>query len=218
MWPRSLLFPVLSSDAMRILTIPSLLLSLFLFTGCVGSPPRQNDMALYDLGQVPVTVTSLVLPIAALNVTPSPWVDSPALLYRLNFADELRRHAYGDSRWVAPPAELFKRHLQGQIVYGQAAVGVPACRLELALEELEQQFESAHKSRVVLALRAVVLARHGEDALARRAFRLQSDAPSADARGGVQATRTALQGVTVALIDWLNELARTRPELCERKK
>jgi cholesterol transport system auxiliary component len=202
---------------MRILTISSIFLGLLL-SGCVGNPPRQSDVALYDLGQVPAVVTPLVLPVAAVNVTPSPWVDSPAMLYRLNFADDLRRHAYVDSRWAATPAELFNRHLQGQIVYGQAAVGVPACRLELALEELEQQFESTHKSRVVLELRASLLARHGEDALARRAFRLQSDAPSGDARGGVQATRTALQGVTVALIDWLNELARTRPELCERKK
>ncbi len=200
---------------MRILTI---LLSLLLLSGCVGSSPRQSDIALYDLGQVPSAVTQLLLPIAAMNLTPSPWVDSPALLYRLNFADDLRRRSYADSRWAATPAELFKRHLQGQIVYGQAAQGMSGCRLEVALDELEQQFESAQKSHVVLELRASLLARHGEDALARRAFRLQRDAPSTDARGGVQATRAALQGVTVELIDWLNGLAKARPELCERKK
>ncbi len=199
---------------MRTLTI---LLSLFLLTACVGSPPRQSDIALYDLGQVPAVATPLVLPIAALNVIPSSWVDSPALLYRLNFADDLRRRSYVDSRWAATPAELFKRHLQGQIVYGQTAQGMSGCRLELALDELEQQFESAQKSHVVLELRASLLTRHGEDALARRAFRLQREAPSADARGGVQATRAALQGVTVELIDWLNGLAKSRPKLCRSK-
>jgi cholesterol transport system auxiliary component len=193
-----------------------ILLSLML-SGCVGSPPRQSDIALYDLGQLPAEATPLLLPIAALNVTPSPWLDSPAQLYRLNFADDLRRRAYVDSRWAATPAELFKRHLQGQILYGQAAVGMSGCRLELALDELEQQFESAQKSHVMLELRASLLARHGEDALARRAFRLQREAPSADARGGVQATRAALQGVTVELIDWLNGFAKARPELCQRK-
>jgi cholesterol transport system auxiliary component len=209
-----LLFPMLPSDDMRTQII---LLSLFLLSGCVGNPPRQNDIALYDLGQVPAATTVLVLPIAVLNVTPSPGVDSPALLYRLNFADDLRRRAYVESRWAAAPAELFKRHLQRQIVYGQAAEGLSGCRLELVLDELEQQFESAQKSHVVLELRAGLLARHGEDALARRAFRLQREAPSADARGGVQGTRAALQGVTMELIDWLNGLAKTRPELCQRR-
>ncbi|GAB1392866.1 ABC-type transport auxiliary lipoprotein family protein [Rhodocyclaceae bacterium] len=194
---------------MRILTI---FLSVLLLAGCVGNPPRQNDIALYDLGQVPAAVTPLQLPIAALNVAPSPWIDSPAQLYRLNFADDLRRRAYVESRWVAPPAELLKRHLQGQLV------GVSGCRLELALDELEQQFESAQKSHVKLELRAALLARHGEDALARKTFRLQGDAPSADARGSVQGTRAALQGVTVELIDWLNGLAKARPELCQRKE
>lgn len=197
--------------------IPLILLSLLLLGACVGNPPRQSDIALYDLGQVPVATTALVLPIAALNVTPSPWVDSPALLYRLNFADDLRRRAYAESRWAAPPAELFRRHLQRQIVYGQAAEGLSGCRLELALDELEQQFESAQKSHVVLELRASLLARHGEIALARRVFRLQYEAPSTDARGSVQGTRAALQGVTVELIDWLNGLAKARPELCQRK-
>lgn len=199
---------------MRILTV---FLSLLLLGGCVGNPPRQSDIALYDLGLVHPAETPLRLPIAALNVTSSPWIDSPALLYRLNFADDLRRRAYADSRWVASPAELLNRHLQGQIVYAQAAAGGAGCRLELRLDELEQQFDSTHKSYVVLELRATLLARHGEDALARRAFRLQGEAPGADARGGVQGARAAVQGVTVELIDWLNGLAKGRPELCQRK-
>ncbi len=199
---------------MRILMI---FLSLLLLSACVGNPPRQSDIALYDLGQVPVATTALALPIAALNVTSNPWVNSPALLYRLNFADDLRRRAYVESRWAAPPAELLKRYLQRQIVYGQTAEGMSGCRLELVLDELEQQFESAQKSQVVLELRAGLLARHGEDALARRAFHLQREAPSADARGGVQGTRAALQGVTMELIDWLNGLAKAHPELCQRR-
>ncbi|MDP1525242.1 MAG: ABC-type transport auxiliary lipoprotein family protein [Rhodocyclaceae bacterium] len=199
---------------MRIFLI---LLSSLLLTACIGIPSRQSDLALYDLGQMTVPSTAPTLPIATLNVSPSPWLDSPALLYRFNFADDLRRQTYVDSRWAAPPAELFKRHLQRQIVYGQSDAGGGGCRLELTLDELEQQFESAQQSHVIMEVRAGLHARHGEDSLARKVFRMQSEAPTPDARGGVQATRSALKDFSVELTNWLNRLAKSRPKLCRSK-
>jgi len=88
-----------------------LILSLLMLAACVGNPPREAEIASYDLGSFSGTWTSPGFPIATVDVKASTWLDSPAQLYRLAYADDLRRRAYTQSRWAAPPAELLEHAL-----------------------------------------------------------------------------------------------------------
>ncbi len=150
----------------------------------------------------------------------SSWLDAPAQLYRLAYSEPLRRHAYAESRWAAPPAELLERFLQRRIVYGQPDFTGPGCRLRLNLDEIEQRFDTPQASHVVLEMRASLLPRAGEAILAKRVFRIEKPAPTQDAAGGVAATRAAAQALADALAQWLGALARERPQavsLCKEK-
>lgn len=187
-------------------------LCTLLLAGCVGNPARQTEIAAYDFGDLAGAWASPGFPVAAVEVRAMSWLDSPAQLYRLGYADDLRRHGYANSRWAAAPAELLERFLQRRIVFGQPDFAGPGCRLALTLDELEQRFDTAQSSQTVLEVRARLLPLHGETLLSKRAFLIRKAAPSADARGGVAATRAALQTLAQEMAAWLDEVARQRPQ------
>jgi cholesterol transport system auxiliary component len=184
----------------------------FLLAGCFGTPPRQADVAFYDLGSLAGAWVAPGFPIAAVEVQASSWLATPAQLYRLSYADNLRRLAYATSRWAAPPAELLERFLQRRIVFGQPDFTGRGCRLQLKLDEIEQRFDSPQSSKIVLEVRASLLPRHGEALLAKRAFLVEKDAPTPDVQGGVAATREAVQALADELAQWLGAVARERPQ------
>ncbi|MBA3032199.1 MAG: PqiC family protein [Gammaproteobacteria bacterium] len=184
----------------------------FLLAGCIGTPPRQSDIAFYDLGNLAGAWAAPGFPIAAVEVQASSWLSTPAQLYRLTYADNLRRRAYATSRWAAPPAELLERFLQRRIVFGQPDFSGRGCRLQLKLDEIEQRFATPQSSKIVLEVRASLLPRYGETLLAKRAFLIEKDAPAADAQGGVAATREAAQALAEEMAQWLGSLARERPQ------
>lgn len=189
------------------------LLSVFLLAGCIGNPPRDAAIASYDLGNLSGAWASPGFHVAAVEVQASSWLNSPAQLYRLAYADDLRRRAYTASRWAAPPAELIERALQRRIVFGQPDLDGAGCRLRLALDELEQRFDAPQASKAVLEVRATLLPMHGDALLAKRAFLIEKPAPTADARGGVAATRAATQALADELGQWLAAVARARPQI-----
>lgn len=187
-------------------------LCALLLAGCVGNPARQTEIAAYDFGNLAGAWAAPGFPVAAVEVRATSWLDSPAQLYRLGYADDLRRYSYANSRWAAAPAELLERFLQRRIVFGQPDFAGPGCRLALTLDELEQRFDTAQSSQTVLEVRARLLPLHGETLLSKRAFLIRKAAPSADARGGVAATRAALQTLVQEMAEWLDEVARQRPQ------
>ena len=193
-------------------TLLAACLSALLLGACVGKAPRDAEIAQYDLGSFAGNPAPHGFPLVTIEVKAGTALASPAQLYRLVYADDLRRHAYAESRWAAPPAELLERALQRQLVFGQPDFGGPGCRLQLALDEFEQRFTAAQSSQTVLAVRASLLPGRG-DALARRAFTMTQPAPSADARGGVMAARLAVQDLSGELGRWLAEVARERPQV-----
>jgi cholesterol transport system auxiliary component len=186
------------------------LLSLFL-SACVGNLPRPDEIAHHDFGEQFGNLPAFGIPIATVEVRASSWLDVPTQLYRLAYADNTRRHAYAGSRWVAAPGALLERSLQRRIAFAQPELGGPGCRLVVALDELEQRFETPQTSQVVLEARATLLPLHGEAALAKRAFRIARAAPTPDARGGVAATREAAQTLGDELAQWLGGLSVERP-------
>ncbi|MDO8958911.1 MAG: ABC-type transport auxiliary lipoprotein family protein [Rhodocyclaceae bacterium] len=196
-----------------------------LLAGCAGTSSRQSELALHDLGHFagarPATGLPIAVAIATIEVRANSWLAGPEMRYRLAYADSSRRHAYAHSRWAAPPAELLERFLQRRILFGQPESAGPGCRLQLHLDEIEQRFATPQSSQIVLEVRASLLPLRGDVPLSRRALLIQQDTPTADAQGGVAATREAVQALADELAQWLDALARERPQvitLCKEKQ
>lgn len=188
------------------------LLASLLLAACGGQPARQADVASYDFGNLAGRWPA-PLPIAAVEVRATSWLDSAAQLYRLDYADQLRRFRYADSRWAAPPAELLERFLQRRIVFGQPDFAGRGCRLALSLDELEQRFDDTQSSKTVLEVRARLLPANGDRLLSKRAFLIQRSAPSPDAHGGVVAARAAVQLLADEMGQWLAGVAQDKPQI-----
>ena len=198
-----------------------MLLSVLLLAACVGNPPQQKEIARHDLGDLDGRWPFSGISVARVDVRVAAWLDSPAQLYRLSYADALRRHSYAENRWVAPPGELLERWLQRRILSGQPEGAAPGCRLVLWLDELEQRFDSPQTSQMLLELRASLQPQRGDAIVAKHNFHVVKAAPTPDARGGVKATRAAADALAGELAQWLTELAREQPQaitICKGNK
>ncbi len=176
----------------------------------VGEPQR------YDFGGVAPGPNGWRLPVAAIDVQGASWLATGAMHYRLAYSDPLRRQFYSESRWAAPPAELLENLLRRHQSVASADTAGAGCRLQLVLDELEQRFDGPQSSQVRIELHAALLPAHGSDMLARRAFRLERPASSADARGGAGAAREAALAVAEEIAAWTNDLVRDKPAVVAR--
>lgn len=188
----------------------TLLLSAALLSACAGLPERAAAPLRYDFGPAAAVLTQPApgtRPLLALRVQASPALDSPAMLYRLAYADAQQLRAYSQARWAMVPAELVQQRLREGL--GRQFVLTPgdvAPRLLLIeLEEFSQLFSSAEQSAGLLRLRATLLQRTaaGEQLLAQRELQLQQPAASADAAGGVRALGAATDAAVTELVQWL---------------
>ena len=163
-------------------------------------------------------------------------LNSPAVLYRLGYADAQQLRPYTLARWSMPPAQLVGQRLRehlglrraivspGEIVVASPARPVapaaanpapPLARpesllnLRLDLEEFSQWFESPDKSSGLLRLRATVTQRSsiGETLLAQRSFVARQVAATPDAAGGVRALAAATDQVIGEIEVWLGQVA-----------
>jgi cholesterol transport system auxiliary component len=185
-----------------------------LAAGCVPNNVR-NDAAVFDFG---ATAPAWPAPLLrGVDVVAPSWLNTSAMQYRLAQADAARRHAYTESRWTAPPAELLEQALRRQALAasGEANATTLGCRLRVDLDELVQTFDSPQSSRVVLAVRANLMSRD-ERTLASRSFTLERAAASADARGGVAAAAAAVQGLTGELAGWVAGMSAGKSALATR--
>lgn len=187
------------------LTVPVVLLA-----ACAALPERAPAPLRYDFGPSAAVLAQPVSgarPLLALRVQASPALDSPAMLYRLAYADAQQLRAYSQSRWAMVPAELVQQRLREGL--GRQFVLPPgdvAPRLLLIeLDEFSQLFSSPEQSAGLLRLRATLLQRTagGEQLLAQRELQLQQPAASADAAGGVRALGAATDAALTELVQWL---------------
>lgn len=188
----------------------TLILSAALLSACVGLPERAPAPLRYDFGPAAAASqpASGTRPLLALRVQASPALDSPAMLYRLAYADAQQLRAYSQARWAMVPAELLQQRLRDglgrQYVLPPAGDAAPRL-LHIELEEFSQLFSSAEQSAGLLRLRASLLQRTGggEQLLAQRELQLQQPAASADAAGGVRALGAATDAAITELVRWL---------------
>jgi len=175
-----------------------LIVTALALAGCVPNNVRQGDAAVFDFGEGEGGWNAPSP--RGVDVVAPVWLGSAAMQYRLAYSEPARRRAYVDSRWAAAPAELLEQELRRRALAGGTAAS--ACRLRVDIDEFAQVFASEQSSRIVLAVRAMLLSRN-EQVVASRAIKLERPAASADARGGVAAAAAAVQGLAGELAGWI---------------
>lgn len=205
-------------------TWPSALFLLFFLglTGCALPDKAARPMS-YDFGPGPLTTPpsdrrAPLPPLVLAEVQAGPALGSPAMLYRLLYADAQQLQPYALARWSMPPAELLRQRLADTLGQRRALLGpgdgastsTGMTTLRLTLEEFSQLFDSPQQSRGLLRLRATLsqAGPGGEQLLAQRSVIVQRPAPSADAAGGVRALSAATDAAAEELVAWLAQQGR----------
>lgn len=191
------------------------ILAGLLLLACGGNV-RTAEPARYDFGGLTGSGPGSNIPLAAVEVSAASWLSGADMNFRLDYAEPLRRRSYAESRWAAPPGELLQAFLKRRIASGPPESGTIGCRLRLVLDELEQRFDDAQQSRVVLEVRATLSPPRGPESLSMRVFQISRQAGSADARGGAAAARVAAQALADDISGWLGEVAREKPATIDR--
>jgi cholesterol transport system auxiliary component len=188
-----------------------------ILAACGGSAPTKEVLR-YDFGGVSARGGGAAsrVPLAMVDVEAASWLAVPDMHFRLAYAEPLQRRSYSESRWVAPPAELLDAFLKRRIAFSPAESGGAGCRLQLALDELEQRFDDPQVSRMVLEVRAQLSSVRGAEILSRKSFLIQKPSASPDARGGAAAARDAVHALADDIEGWLTELSRDKPAVAGR--
>ncbi len=179
-----------------------------LLAACVNGPPPKPVE--YDFGPGATSIEAsprLRREITVASVTAPAWLDSPALVYRLAYRNASQSHSYVESRWVAPPPELFTEQLRQRLVATtRSGVLVPgdgvrtALTLRVELLEFSQVFDAPDRSRALVRVRAVLVA--DGRLVAQTSFSTDQPAPSADAAGGARALALTADAAIDRLIGW----------------
>ncbi len=175
---------------------------------CVnGPPPRPIE---YDFGPGAATREDsprLRREIMVAGVTAPAWLDSPALIYRLAYRNASQPQAYAESRWVAPPAELFTAELRQRLAATtRSGVLAPAdgvrtaVTLRVELLEFSQVFDAPDRSHALVRVRAALVA--DGRLVAQTSLSADQPAASADAAGGARALTLAVDAAIDRLIGW----------------
>lgn len=186
-------------------------------TACMTAGRRGADAApaVYDLGPVPVVNgVSRTQPVA-LEVVASPWFDTPAIDYRLAYADPARLQEYARARWAASPAQLVQQRLVARLGMVAAGTGRTGCQLRIEIGEFSQVFASPEASRGVLQGRAVLVDRQRRPQ-ATLPLDIAIPAASPDARGGVGALGLAVDRLAEQISAWEAVLADSPAGGCFR--
>lgn len=186
-----------------ILIMPFLLLTACSFGG--HTPPQTT----FDLGAATPALQPTALPplIVAYPTVPS-WLDNSEMLYRLNYADQRELHSYANSRWSAPPLQLFGERLKMRLSEAGGRVLSPAdgaqnvtLMLRTDAEDFTQQFDRPDHASGRLALRVSLF--DGRKLVAQTTITEQEDATSPDAAGGARVLSRASDLAIADIIRWL---------------
>ena len=171
-----------------------------LLSGCAAGGRSQSEVAVYDLGPLDEGVgRDPAFADVALEIGLPEWLDTSAMLYRLDYADSRRIRAYAQARWAASPKLMLQRRLRQQL---GLLPGASRCTLRVEVHEFGQRFSSARHSDVLVRGEALLIARGGV-LHGRHALEMRQAAPGADAAGGAAALAIVGERLAVTLGDWL---------------
>jgi cholesterol transport system auxiliary component len=186
--------------------------AVLLLAGCSAGPVTRDTPVAYDFGPqreeagAAKTVRASVL---VSSVTAPAWLDSSAVVYRLNYQDSARWQIYANSRWVTAPATLLTQRLRSCVaavseggVVGPADGARADYALRVELEEFTQVFDAADNSRGVVVARASLINSAKRTLVAQKTFTFERAAASSDAYGGVRALAAASAQLVDAITAW----------------
>jgi len=180
--------------------------------GCSLGPEKKDAAATYDLSGAPssaagktrIRATLLVQPVAAPG-----WLESNAIVYRLNYQDAARQLNYANSRWAAPVASLVAQRLRAQLaaasdsgIVNLADSARADYALRVELEEFSQVFDTAEASRAVIVARASLVNLAKRSLQAQKTFTIDRSAAGANAESGVRALSAGSAELVDAIVAW----------------
>lgn len=181
---------------------------------CSFGPTQKDPPATYDLGVVPAPAAAGAPRIRASlmvhGIAAPSWLDSPAIVYRLNYQDTARQQVYAHSRWAAPAAALLTQRLRSQLaaasdggIIGLADSARADYALRVELEEFTQVFDTVDSSRAVIVARATVVNVSRRVLHAQKTFSIEKPAASPNAEGGVRALSEASNELVESVVAWV---------------
>lgn len=190
----------------------SIVVFALLLAGCSLGPAVKDVPATYDMGaprnyassQPRIQASLLVYSIVA-----SGWLDTPNIVYRLNYQDAARQQTYAASRWALAPAALLTQRLRSRLaaasdggVTGVADGARADYTLRVELDDFSQVFDTAGASRAVVIARVSIVNVASRTLQAQRSFTIERVAASANAEGGVRALAAAGDDLIEAIVAW----------------
>lgn len=186
-----------------------------MLTGCSLGPKMTEQPASYDLGPsrtAPTTGPGIGALLALPEVIAPAWLSSNGIVYRLNYDNATRAHAYTLSRWTAPAPALLTQRLRSRfaaaapngIVTGPDGVRADYV-LRVELEDFSQSFDAPASSRAAVRARASIVSLANRTLVAQREFAIEQAAPTPDAAGAVRALSAASEELVESLLKWTEE-------------
>lgn len=214
------LLPAMKNPFSRTLILP-LLCGALLLAGCTVQSGRLSSASLHDLGPLSTGIAAAPaagatpaprpqhapIVVSVAEVTPSAWLDSPLMFYRLLYANPQQPRAYAQHRWIMQPTDLFGQRLKARIVQagGVAASAVDGpvnlSLLRIEADDFTHVFDSPEQSYGSIALRASLY--NGRILLAQKSFAARAPASSNDAAGASRALAAASDIVIADMLAWL---------------
>ena len=183
---------------------------LFALAGCALNNPAPAPQFFYDLGAAaggnPSRAIDELLLVESVGA-PS-WLNSNAIVYRLQYSQDAKHHAYANSHWVGAPNDLLTARLTTRLADSTSVVrpgqGLRAdYALRVELLEFVQVFDSPDTSQGVVQLRASLI--NSQNLLAQKSFSAAAPASTPDASGAAVALSKATDIAISRIIDWVAE-------------
>jgi len=184
---------------------------LVLTTACTPSRSTSGPAtAFYDLGAAPAkAVAAAGFSSLALEVRMPLWLASAVnIQYRLRYSDPVRLYEYAGARWVGAPSALVRQRLQQQLALpvGQNP-GLASCLFVFDVAEFGQVFTRPEASHGLIS-GEFRLTGKDQKLLAARQFRIEREAATQDAHGGVLALAEAVDALAGEASAWLRQLPK----------
>jgi cholesterol transport system auxiliary component len=178
--------------------------------GCALGGGNRPAPRLYDFGPAP-RIEAATLPVSLGTVRAAPTLAGTEIRYRFA-STPYQARAYGESRWLAPPADLLADRLNTALSRssggnGFIATAAPApLRLVVEISTFEQLFDAPERARALLRVVAEVHDSRTRLTVARRTIATERETPTADAAGAVTALVELADEAVAELVRWLGEI------------
>lgn len=168
----------------------------FALGGCAFLPPHAPTPVYNDFG--PPASTPIRSKVVAFGEVTSPaWLETGRILYRPAM-DPTALRSYATQRWISSPEVLLGQRLR-ECLLGSKRQGY---RLDARLDRFEQEFARNGTARVIIDLRAIILAPSGR-ILASHWFTFSAPTRP-DVSGAVQGLSMLARETSVAIVRWAN--------------